>query len=331
MTGKDQRMATGKMNQLVVMVNLCSSVVEGIEHLITSQGNDRLKEDAVSGLLTLEENLKGLQADKSVIHETRWLAEVIKNWVFVYDGEFRDRLYRWYFKALKELRNMMFAEIEICPVCAGKGRVHYGASLYMEGDEEGKELLRPIRIFMKCQECGNYYLAKEEPWVVKRKKRAGKSQAKCKRILADIERLASGNSMLFIGSQKSQLYKEAVSAGYEINVLYETETISAPKKGSYAVVIIEHLMDNRDINAILDKATDGLADGGILWFDGPDLDKSMDLLEKKGITLWRQAASEVYLTKEGTKNLTRLFGLTVESSKSVGTTLRHIEIIAKKA
>lgn len=331
MTGKDQRMATGKMNQLVVMVNLCSSVVEGIEHLITSQGNDRLKEDAVSGLLTLEENLKGLQADKSVIHETRWLAEVIKNWLFVYDGEFRDRLYRWYFKALKELRNLMFAEIEICPVCAGKGTVHYGASVYIEGDEEGKELLSPVRIFMKCEECGNYYLAKEEPWVVKRKKRAGHSPAKCKRILADVERLASGNTMLFMGSQNSQLYKEAVSAGYEMDVLNGTEPMSPVIKGSYAVVIIEHLTDNRDMNAILDKAAESLADGGILWFDGPDLDKSMDLLQKKGNTLWRQAASEVYLTKEGTKNLLRLFGLTFESSKSVGTTLRRIEIIAKKA
>ncbi len=331
MTGKDQRMATGKMNQLVVMVNLCSSVVEGIEHLITSQGNDRLKEDAVSGLLTLEENLKGLQADKSVIHETRWLAEVIKNWLFVYDGEFRDRLYRWYFKALKELRNLMFAEIEICPVCAGKGTVHYGASLYIEGDEEGKELLSPVRIFMKCEECGNYYLAKEEPWVVKRKKKTGHSQAKCKRILADIERLASGNTMLFIGSQNSQLYKEAVSAGYEMDVLNGTEPVSPVIRGNYAVVIIEHLTDNRDMNAILDRATESLSDGGILWFDGPDLDKSMDLLQKKGNTLWRQAASEVYLTKEGTKNLLRLFGLTVESSKSVGTTLRRIEIIAKKA
>ena len=324
-------MATSKMNQLVVMVNLCSSVVEGIEHLITSHGNDRLKEDAVSGLLTLEENLKGLQADKSVIHETRWLAEVIKNWLFVYDGEFRDRLYRWYFKALKELRNLMFAEIEICPVCAGKGTVHYGASLYMEGDEEGKEILNPIRIFMKCEECGNYYLAKEEPWIVKRKKRAGHSQAKCKRILADIEGLATGNSMLFMGSENSQLYKEAVCAGYEIEILYETETISPIKKGSYSVIIIEHLTDKRDLNAILDKAIEGLADGGILWFDGPDLDKSMDLLQKKGNTLWRQAASEVYLTKEGTKNLARLFGLTVEASKSVGTTLKRIEIIAKKA
>ncbi len=198
-------------------------------------------------------------------------------------------------------------------------------------DEEGKELLSPVRIFMKCEECGNYYLAKEEPWVVKRKKRAGHSQAKCKRIIADIERLASGNSMLFIGSQNSQLYKEAVSAGYEMDVLNGTESISPVIKGSYAVVIIEHLTDNRDMNAILDKATENLADGGILWFDGPDLDKSMDLLQKKGNTLWRQAASEVYLTKEGTKNLLRLFGLTVESSKSVGTTLRRIEIIAKKA
>ena len=51
-------MATGRMNQLVVLVNLCSSVVEGIEHLMTYKGNERLKEDAVSGLLTLEEKPK---------------------------------------------------------------------------------------------------------------------------------------------------------------------------------------------------------------------------------------------------------------------------------
>ncbi|GLB32190.1 hypothetical protein LAD12857_41130 [Lacrimispora amygdalina] len=324
-------MATGRMNQLVVMVNLCSSVVEGIEHLITSQGNDRLKEDAVSGLLTLEENLKVLQADKTVIHETRWMAEVIKNWLFVYDREFRDRLYRWYFTALKELRNLMFAEIEICPVCSGKGAVHYGASLYMEGDEAGKELLKPVRIFMKCGECGNYYLAKEEPWIIKRKKRAERSRARCSRILADIKGLASDGSMLFIGSQNSQLYKEAASAGYEISSLIESEAMNSGKKGSYGVVIIEHLTDSRDMNAILDKAADCLADGGILWFDGPDLDKSMDLLEKKGSVLWREAASEVYLTREGTKNLAKLFGLTVKSLKRVGTTRGRIEVIAKKA
>ena len=324
-------MATGRMNQLVVMVNLCSSVVEGIEHLITSQGNDRLKEDAVSGLLTLEENLKGLQADKSVIHETRWMAEVIKNWLFVYDREFRDRLYRWYFKALKELRNLMFAEIEICPVCSGKGAVHYGASLYLEGDEAGKELLKPVRIFMKCGECGNYYLAKEEPWIIKRKKRAERSRARCNRILADIKGLASDHSMLFIGSQNSQLYKAAASADYEISTLIEAEAMNSGKKGSYGVVIIEHLTDSRDMNAILDKAADCLTDGGVLWFDGPDLDKSMDLLEKKGSVMWREAASEVYLTREGTKNLAKLFGLTVKSLKRVGTTRGRIEIIAKKA
>lgn len=324
-------MATGRMNQLVVMVNLCSSVVEGIEHLIACQGNDRLKEDAVSGLLTLEENLKGLQADKSVIHETRWIAEVIKNWLFVYDREFRDRLYRWYFKALKELRNLMFAEIEICPVCSGKGTVHYGASLYMEGDETGKELLKPVRIFMKCRECGNYYLAKEEPGIIKRRKRAVRSAARCKRILADIEGLASNDSMLFIGSQNSQLYKEAVSAGYQISALFEAEAMNSGKKGNYGVVIIEHLTDSRDMNAILDQAADSLAHGGILWFDGPDLDKSMDLLEKKGSILWREAASEVYLTKTGTENLAKLFGLTVKSCKRVGTTRGRIVIIAEKA
>lgn len=324
-------MATGRMNQLVVMVNLCSSVVEGIEHLIASQSNDRLKEDAVSGLLTLEENLKGLQADKSVIHETRWMAEVIKNWLFVYDREFRDRLYRWYFKALKELRNLMFAEIEICPVCSGKGTVHYGASLYMEGEETGKEIVKPVRIFMKCKECGNYYLAKEEPGIIKRRKRTARSRAGCKRILADIESLAADDTILFIGNQNSQLYKEAVAAGYKVSAILEADAVSSDKNGSYAAVIIDRLSDSRDMNAILDKAADSLADGGILWFDGPDLDKSMDLLVKKGRAIWRNLASEVYLTQKGTENLAKLFGLTIKSRKKVGTTLGRIEIIAQKS
>ena len=324
-------MATGRMNQLVVMVNLCSSVVEGIEHLIASQSNDRLKEDAVSGLLTLEENLKGLQADKSVIHETRWMAEVIKNWLFVYDREFRDRLYRWYFKALKELRNLMFAEIEICPVCSGKGTVHYGASLYMEGDETGKELIKPVRIFMKCKECGNYYLAKEEPGIIKRRKRTARSRARCKRILADIENQAVDDTMLFIGNQNSQLYKEAVTTGWKVSVLLEADAVSTDRSGSYAAVIIDRLSDSRDMNAILDKAADSLADGGILWFDGPDLDNSMDLLVKKGRAIWRELASEVYLTPKGTENLAKLFGLTIKFRKKVGTTLGRIEIIAQKS
>lgn len=128
-------MATGRMNQLLVMVNLCSSVVEGIEHLMAYKENERLKEDTVTGLLTLEESLKGFMADKSVIHETKWMAEVIKTRLFVFDQEFKNRLYRWYFSALKELRNLMTAEVERCPVCSGKGVPHYGAVLYMEGGE----------------------------------------------------------------------------------------------------------------------------------------------------------------------------------------------------
>jgi len=104
----------------LVMVNLCSSVVEGIEHLMAFKENDRLKEDTVTGLLTLEESLKGFMADKSVIHETKWMAQVIKTRLFVYDQEFKNRLYRWYFSALKELRNLMTAEVERCPVCSGK-------------------------------------------------------------------------------------------------------------------------------------------------------------------------------------------------------------------
>lgn len=322
-------MATGRMNQLVVLVNLCSSVVEGIEHLMTYKGNERLKEDAVSGLLTLEENLKGFEADQSVIHETKWMAEAIRNWLFVYDQEFQDRLYRWYFIALKELRNLMFAEIETCPVCSGKGTVQYGASIYMEGDEKGKGLLEPVRVYMKCMECGNYYLAREEPRIVKRKQRARRTRVRCMRILSDIKALVPNGPFLFIGVKNSPLYKQAAMAGYEFCALSPEEFLTVKDKDMYDVILIDRIADSRDMRTILETAAERLEKDGILWFDGPDLDKAMGYLEKKGTPIWKEAAAEVCLSKTGIENLMELCKLKAVTIKRVGTTLGRIEVFAK--
>lgn len=329
---KGMVMATDRMNQLVVMVNLCSSVVEGIEHLMVYKGNERLKEDTVTGLLTLEENLRAFKADKSVIHETRWMAEVIKNWLFVFDQKFKNRLYRWYFSALKELRNLMTAEIERCPVCSGKGVPHYGAVFYMEGGEDDQYVLEPVRVFMKCKDCGNYYLAKEERGPGTRKKGSTRTKTRCQRLLEDIGEYEAAGAMLFIGEEKSQLYKEARKAGYDPQAMSLEEAANRKEagKGIYRVVLIDRISLTQDMKMILTQAAEYLADDGILWFDGPDLDKSILNLEKKGASMWRGETAGVCLTDSGIEALAEKCGLCIKSYRHVGTAYGRIEVIAQK-
>jgi uncharacterized protein with PIN domain len=325
-------MTTGRMNQLLVMVNLCGSVVEGIEHLMAYEENERLKEDTVTGLFTLEDNLRVFKADKTVIHETKWMAEVIKNWLFVYDQEFKNRLYRWYFSTLKELRNLMTAEIERCPVCSGKGVPHYGAVLYMEDEETDQYVLEPVRVFMKCRECGNYYLTKEESRFVNGKKGSRRTKARCEQLLADIGVFAAEGTMLFIGEEKSPLYKEARKAGYdpEAMSLEEAGDRLEGSEEAYRIVLIDRIPRTQDMKLILAQAAEYLADDGILWFDGPDLDKSIKNLEKKGASMWKGEVAEVCLTDRGIDALAEKCGLSILSYRHVGTASGRIEVIAQK-
>lgn len=323
-------MTTGRMNQLVTMVNLCSSVVEGVEHLMTSRGNERLKEDAVSGLMALVGNLKEMQGDQSVIHETRWMAEIIKNWLFVYDHEFKDRLYRWYFSALKEIRNLMTEELEICPVCGGKGTPHYSALFYAEGGAERESLQKPVRIFMKCRECQNYYLAREQDHLLKEKKKHRRTKAGCERLLADVGRFVSEGVMLFIGDKRSQLYKEAEKAGYSLKAVSLEEFQDGIVTGTYCAMILDQFPKTRDVRDIFVHTLDYLEEDGILWFDCLDLDKYIHNLEKKGTPIWKQEVNEVCFTREGLEVLAQTCGLSIESYRCVGTTYGRMEVIAKK-
>ncbi|WP_394525022.1 hypothetical protein [Lacrimispora sp. JR3] len=323
-------MTTDRMNQLVIMVNLCSSVVEGIEHLMSNWKNERLKEDAVSGLMTLVGSLKEMQADKAVIHETRWMAKVIKNWLFVYDREFKDRLYRWYFSALKEIRNLMTEELETCPVCGGKGKPHYGAAVYMEGGTKEESVLKPVRVYMKCRECRNYYLAKEEGGFFKGKKGHRRTKAGCQRLLAELGTFCTEGAMLFIGGERSQLYIEAEKAGYVLKAIALEEAFHRKDMETYSVVVLEELPKTRDIKAVLMGAAEYLAEGGILWFDGLDLERFLGSLEKKGTSIWKREAQEVCFTKDGVNMLVQACGLCVQSYRRVGTANGRIEVIAKK-
>lgn len=327
---KGMVMTTDRMNQLVIMVNLCSSVVEGIENLMSNRKNERLKEDAVTGLMSLVGNLKEMQADKTVIHETRWMAEVIKNWLFVYDREFKDRLYRWYFSTLKEIRNLMTEELETCPVCGGKGGPHYGAMVYMEGGTEEESVLKPVRVYMKCKECGNYYLAKEEGGFFKDKKGHRRTKAGCERLLADIGNFSSEGAMLFIGEERSQLYKEAEKTGYTLKAISLEEFSDRREMETYPIVILEEFPKTRDIKAVLISAAEYLAEDGVLWFDGMDLDKSLSNLEKKGTSIWKRETQEVCFTEDGMNILAQSCGLCVKSYRRVGTANGRIEVIAKK-
>lgn len=325
-------MATGRMNQLIILVNLCSSVVEGVEHLIAYQENVRLKEDAVTGLLTLEEELKGLKANRLVIHDTKQMAKLIQYRLFAYDRKFKDRLYSWYFNTLKELKNLMTEEMERCPVCSGNGSPFYGA-LYYQAGEGSKEILEPVRTYLRCKECGNYYLVKEERRITKKQHKKKRTKSTCNRILRDIGKFVTEKSILFIGEERSQLYLEAVINGYRLDrITFEDRTEGeTPEKKKYPIVLIDGISGTRDWKQILKLAADYVTEDGIVWFDGPDLEKYVEYLKKRGIPIWNREAHEVCLTKDGMELMVEQCGLTIKSYRQVGTTQGRIEVIAKNS
>ncbi len=81
---------------------------------------------------------------------------------------------------------------------------------------------------------------------------------------------------------------------------------------------------------VLTQAAEYLADDGILWFDGPDLDKSIRNLEKRGASMWKGEAAEVCLTDRGIDALAEKCGLSIKSYRHVGTASGRIEVIAQK-
>jgi len=81
---------------------------------------------------------------------------------------------------------------------------------------------------------------------------------------------------------------------------------------------------------ILTQAAEYLAEDGILWFDGPDLDKSIKNLEKKGASMWKGEVAEVCMTDRGIDALAEKCGLSIRSYRHVGTASGRIEVIAQK-
>lgn len=349
-------MSASRMNQLVIMVSLCSNIIEGIEHLLSHQGNDRLKDDAAAGLETLETNLKLLGAESTVIYETKWIRELLKNWLFAFDREFRSKLYRWYCLVLKELRNLMIAETEKCPVCGGKGVPHYGAVFYTltsqsGGDElqgssgsaaeglaaaETKEekpdrsIMEPVRVLMKCEECGNYYVVKDEGLGLSSGDKARRSRPRCETLMADIKEFAPEGSMLFIGNEKCQLYKEARKAGYDPVAVFPGSQTEGWEKRRYHIVVVDQIPRDQDRKEWLLGISDYLEEDGVIWFDGPDLDKSFRSLEKKGTPVWNEALDEICLTEAGLDRFAEECGLTVKFFRHVGRISGRIEVIAAK-
>jgi hypothetical protein len=149
--------------------------------------------------------------------------------------------------------------------------------------------------------------------------------------LSDIGAYASDPNMLFIGEEKSSLYKEIEKVGYDPLAISLEEAESGIQVGEeYGIVIIDRIPRSQDMRLILTRAVEYLMDGGILWFDGPDLDKSIKNLEKKGAAMWKGETAEVCLTDSGLEAIGEKYGLFIRSYRHVGTSSGRIEVVAQK-
>lgn len=323
-------MSEDRKKHLIIMVELCNSIMEGTEHLIKNQENQQLHKDIVSGFQSLFTSLESFQADPMLVRATKWLGEIFESGLTVYDNAFYDKLYRWYCMALKELRDLISDEFESCPVCGGKGSPCYSAIIYDDSQAEDHSGLEAVRMWMKCDDCENYFLFRDKAVLPVNKRSAGQGR-KAPEFLVEF---IHGENLLLIGDDTSPLYRNLLKSGYQTELCsLERFTEAAGKElpvRRFEAVFIERISDTADIKKVLVAAGEYLTDEGILWFDMPDIERAIQNLETRGRALWNQPIPSIAVTEQGMGKIAGDCGLIIKSCKHRRKAEASIEFTAGK-
>lgn len=327
-------MADDKKKQLIIMINLCSSVAEGAEYLIRNEDPWGLRQDILNGLSSLESGLKGFGASPSIINNTQWIADLISGGFFRHGDEFSSNIFHWYCSVVKELKDLMVKEFFHCPFCQGTGEVHYTAALYRKQEEEDSADF--IKIWMRCKNCGSYYLSKDLLPYQFSNLHVRRLNAKAKRLSLILEEKGQAGTLLFVGREEGALYLAAARSGLKLELLplKKLEDLKDSDKAvmeeAYEAIIIEHFALASDPKTVLENAQELLAYQGFLWLDIPDMEKHFKNLAGKGKPMWNGIPARACLSMDEIANITAELGLSVKEYNHVGRNENCIEIIMEK-
>lgn len=147
--------------QLIMMVNLCGSILEGLEYLTGHPGSRRLLNDSLRGLQALDNSLEELKAAQELRERCQALIRDLENDRFKETEVFAESVQNWYTTMSEALLTLLEDENAICPVCGGKGDFSYIALYYDQKSPEAIEPLEASWIWWKCRECSHYYVTRE--------------------------------------------------------------------------------------------------------------------------------------------------------------------------
>ena len=223
-------------------------------------------------------------------------------------------------------------ELKCCPICGGSGvPYHAGLSARMQNFDT---LFLPVKLWMKCQECGNLYsryfpteflqlgAAPKVLWptsdhMVTRQVNAESLHIWCN-ILNKIRNYTIGTSLLEVGVGQGHLIAVAQEMGYDVTAveLIEDDAQQTADLLELPVIcgdflhleedhqvdiitmgdVIEHLQ--RPIEGLI-KAHTLLKNGGILWLSTPNFESSFSKMMKALDPMWCEPYHITYFSRKG--------------------------------
>ncbi len=235
---------------------------------------------------------------------------------------------------------------EKCPICGGAGTPYYRALSYSMSDFSYSDL--PVKLWMKCGECGDLYTWKFPEGYLTREIRSemiepdpehyltalgqtsGGSLAAWCAVLNRLNKYTNGANLLEVGIGSGELLSVALEMGYcveavEISLevakkvsdilnmpIWVGDFLNYTSEKTYSIItmgdVLEHIAEPARALSIAHRL---LADDGVLWLSTPNYESSFSKMRKFADPMWMEPHHISYFSYRGLKALARRCGFTI--------------------
>lgn len=315
------------------MLALCRTIVESARHLAIHKENSLLKPDTISGLNTLEVSLESFGAYSS-IKITQLLKSCIENDIYRYDREFEAILLYWYTAVSRTIRALWTSETLLCPLCNGAGKAAYMAYSYRESQTDSDLTLSGL--WLQCRSCHNYYRVKNSPGqapVFGPNPELPPERTKYIHMAEAVKRYVRDGFILFAGAGQAEVFPLLSVDNYVLHTCSLEQLENTPENhffyGRYQAILLENLCDSKDMGSILKNAVNCLSEGGILWFDMPDIENHLQMLRTEGTAVSFPCRGGAVLVPLGLEKLKAALGVNITGYR-INDAKKRIEYVMEK-